>query len=730
MRTDICMGCFEPLNGFSVCGHCGWHEGATPEHAYHLQPGTVLQDRYIIGNSVGVGGFGITYRAWDANLNTLVAIKEFYPAGLVSRVPGEKDIVVFSGDKKEQFEVAINRFLEEARTMAKFTGHPNIVHVFDFFQANNTAYIVMEFLDGITVKEYMASLPDGRMPVDTALMIVNKILDALSEIHSKGVIHRDISPDNIHITVNNTIKLFDLGAAKLAKGDKEESRSIVVKTGYTPPEQYRGKSKQGPYTDLYSVGAVLYKLITGITPEESIDRNVEDHLEKPSKLGIEIDSNLERTIMKALALKTELRFQSAEQFQAAISNKKMVDFPEEELKKRRKIRLAFTSVIALFTVGFIAFFAVYMTNFVKGVDYLVAEDDSISVCVPVSDDAKEAKKQKAMYEDIVDKFIENAANPTDDEEGNNFKVKLKTVPESQYKEYMAEQKKAGKLPTVFSTEYFGDDISAYAENLELLLDSVSDTEFSIKKKYEEVYPGMYEFPTGLSADVIYANQAAARTAGVEIPEKIDDISQLFASAKNKSKVSTVAVSADSLDDAVCAMIDGSLYEGKNKKLNSGANKAFGKIEASANKQKISYKAGMPYDAFAANNIVYYIDDTSELQNVRNSLPGYYTILPLATSDGELVVTAAEHFGISKNADDNEKLVGMQFIRFMLTDYAQDLMHIQNKMAIPVNETTMRTYLAFNGDIGFVENYIGNFKVTGSARHKCNEYADKLYDKLK
>lgn len=728
MTTDICMGCFEPMNGFTVCSHCGWYEGAVPEHAYHLKCGTVLQGRYIIGNSVGVGGFGITYRAWDANLNSLVAIKEFYPAGLVSRVPGEKDIVIFSGDKKEQFDVAIERFLEEARTMAKFTGHPNIVNVFDFFKENNTAYIVMEFLDGITVKEYLTTLPDSKVPVDTALLIVNKILDALTEIHSKGVIHRDISPDNIDITVNNSIKIFDLGAAKLAKGDKEESRSIVVKTGYTPPEQYRAKSKQGPFTDLYSVGAVLYKLITGITPEESIDRIVEDHLQKPSKLGVEIDINLERAIMKALALKSELRFQSAQQFKDAISNKKMVDFPEDELIKRRRIRLAFTSAIAVFTAAFITYFAMYMTDYVKGVDYLVANDDAISVCFPVSDDAVTAQKQNEIYQDIVDKFIENAAKGSEEEEGNKFEVELLTVPQSQYYSYLVSQKEAGKLPTVFSTEHFGDEVTDYAAKLDLLLDSVSENEFIIKNQYKEAYPHKYEIPTGICANVIYVNQAASRSAGTEVPASIDDIGELFDTAEQKDNVSTVAVSIDNFDDTLCAMTEGNLYDSKSGKINPESENAFAKIDKALTKQGFDYNAEMPIVRFVNNNLIYYIDDTAELDDIRNDLPGYYQILPL-THNGNLVVSATDHFGISVNADDNEKLVGMQFIRFLFTDYAQDLMHIQNKISMPLNETTLTNYLNFNGDIGFVADYTSKLKVMGEARHKCYEFNTQLYNNM-
>lgn len=724
MNTDICMGCFEPMKGFSVCSHCGWHEEAVPEHVYHLYPGTILRGRYIIGNSVGVGGFGITYRAWDANLNTLVAIKEFYPAGLVSRVPGQKDIVIFSGDKREQFNTDIQRFLEEARTMAKFNGHSNIVNVFDFFEENNTAYIVMEFLDGITVKQYLESLPDNKLDVDTAHIIVNKILDAMREIHSKGVIHRDVSPDNIEMTLDNEIKIFDLGAAKLTKGDKEETRSIVVKTGYTPPEQYRAKSKQGAFTDLYSVGAVFYKLITGITPEESVDRLIEDHLERPSKLGIKIDINIEKAIMKSLALKPELRFQSATQFKDAIMNKKTVDFPEVELKKRRKKRIVFTSIISAFTVAFFSFFGVYMYNYTKGVDYLLAENEGINVYLPVSTDVNIANEQKQMYQQIADNFVKYAKEQRD----NEHKVNIITVPQNEYQTTLLERMNSDMSPDVFNTDYFGATLTEYAAPLDKLLNSISSNECVIYNEYDKVYPSKCEMPTGIYANVIYANQEAARKAGIEIPTVIKNTEQLFDTAEKINDIYTVAIAEDNIDDTLSAMIDEQLYNYKNKKMAPETSEAFLKIGNSLNRQRFNYSEISPLGAFMGNQLVYYIDDTTELSNFRAYLPGYYTVLPLL-NDGKLVVSMTKHMGINKNSSENKQLVGMQFISFMLTQYSQDLMHIQNKIALPLNEQSLKSYLEYNGDIAFIEDYIHDMKVIGEARLSCYNFNVTLYEDI-
>ncbi len=732
MRADICMGCFEPMNGFEVCSHCGWYNGAVPEHAYHLHQGTVLQGRYIVGNSVGVGGFGITYRAWDTTLNSMVAIKEFYPAGLVSRVPGEKDIVVFTGDKREQFDISIERFLEEAKNMAKFNGHPNIVNVYDFFNENNTAYIVMEFLEGVDVKAFLKNVPEGRVDIDTALSIVNPLLDALAEIHSKGIIHRDISPDNIMITTDNKIKIFDLGAAKLTKGDKEETRSVVVKTGYTPPEQYRAKSKQGFYTDMYSAGAVFYRLVTGQVPDESVDRIVKDELQKPSKLGIEIDPNIERAIMKALALKSELRFQNAASFKDAISNKKMVDFPEDELRKRRKIRIAFASIITVFTIAFFSVFMFYMQDFMAGKDYLVADDDAISVFLPVSGSEEEMADQKAMYQQIVDKFIENAANPTDDKTANTFEVELTTAPIGEYHAELMARIESGDVPTVFNTDFFDDDLAIYTASLEPLLKSISSDECIILDEYETAYPNKCEMPTGLYSNVVYANQAAARTVGAQIAKEIDNPADLFNDAMlyddAAGTVYTVGMADDNIDDILSAMVDGNLYSFADRKINSGAEDAFVTIGESIERQKLNYSETNPLDLFMSNKMVYFIDDTNELPNIRTYLPGYYTVVPL-TNGGDLVVCMTKHVGVDKNADENKQLVGMQFIRFMMTEFSQDLIHIQNKTALPLNRNSLEAYLSYNGDIGFIADYLGNLKVVGEERHKCYNFNVKLYDDI-
>ena len=166
-----CMNCMKEYGKqFEVCPHCGYIEGTEPKEVYHLRPGMILKERFQIGTVVGFGGFGVVYRAWDMTLDKMVAIKEFYPVGLINRVPGESKVIVFQ-NKRREFSVQLDRFLEEARNMAKFSNHPNIVNVYNFFEENNTAYIAMEFLSGSTYKSYLKK-QNGLVKTEEAVKII------------------------------------------------------------------------------------------------------------------------------------------------------------------------------------------------------------------------------------------------------------------------------------------------------------------------------------------------------------------------------------------------------------------------------------------------------------------------------------------------------------------------------------------------------------------------------
>jgi serine/threonine protein kinase len=313
----ICVGCFSERGPGAICQHCGYDDSFVPEAEVYLVPRTVLENKYVIGRILGQGGFGITYLAWDLNLNIKLAIKEYFPRELASRSSGHSQVNAYSGNLGSQYHYGLDKFLQEARTLAQFEGHPNIVSVRDYFQANNTAYLVMKYVEGITLKEHLGR-SGGRLPVEQAIKIIMPIMDALIEVHSVNILHRDISPDNIFINEKGQVILIDFGAARQAISDKGHSMSIILKPGYAPEEQYRSKGNQGPWTDIYALAATLYHLITGRQPPESLDRLTEDQLVPPNRLGVGLKTEEEESILKALAVRARDRYQRMEDFQEAL----------------------------------------------------------------------------------------------------------------------------------------------------------------------------------------------------------------------------------------------------------------------------------------------------------------------------------------------------------------------------------------------------------------------------
>ena len=400
-----CVNCFEQYDGNEICPHCGYKQGTPPQEIYHLFPGTVLADRYIIGMVLGFGGFGITYKAWDNKLDTVVAIKEFYLTGVVNRIPGTKEVLVYAKKRQNEFYNGKDRFLDEARNMAKFNSEPNIVNVYEFFEENNTAYIVMEFLDGIPLSRHL-EFCEGIIDIKSGLQVTEAIANALIKIHSKGIIHRDVSPDNIFLCGNNTIKLIDFGAARFS-ADEERLMSIILKPGFAPPEQYEQINKQGPWTDVYALGATLYYIITGVKPEESTNRKIKDVLPYPHEINDEIPEYLSNAIMKAMAIDIHMRFQNAQEFLKGIRNEKKV-LPVAVEKRRRKNKRIAGVVAALAVVG--AGISIAAFNWEKEKSEETLPDSTIQMWYCKSgdkdlDEAEEAKsKAEKEFEPLKEKY--------------------------------------------------------------------------------------------------------------------------------------------------------------------------------------------------------------------------------------------------------------------------------------------------------------------------------------
>ena len=283
------------------------------ENLYCLRKGTRLIGRYTVEGVLGQGGFGITYLGMDELHKKKVAIKEFFPQGIVTRnIEYEDTVTVTLVGEKENYDKGKERFLKEAQTMAMFSKDKGIVKALDFFEINNTAYIVMEYLEGVTLKQYLRE--NKRIDAEDLVELLVPLIEALDEIHSQGLIHRDISPDNIMVLPDGRIKLMDFGAARDYTEFGEKSLSIVLKPGYAPPEQYQTHGVQGPWTDIYALCATMYKCITGENPPDAIDRLVDDHLKKISAFGISVSPQIEKAIIKGMSVAAKDRYQNVGDF--------------------------------------------------------------------------------------------------------------------------------------------------------------------------------------------------------------------------------------------------------------------------------------------------------------------------------------------------------------------------------------------------------------------------------
>ena len=325
-QKHLCYNCFqarEVLEG--PCPYCGF-DLAENERKFPvaLRAGTVLNDRYIVGRVLGQGGFGITYLALDTQLNAKVAIKEFMPNDIATRIG--TTVSVAMDTKSEEFAYGAERFQEEARTLAKFIGNPNIAAVTSYFDENDTSYFVMDYIEGISFKTYIAN-HGGKISVEETLNVMIPVLRALTAVHAEGFIHRDVTPDNIYITKDGMVKLLDFGSARYSIGDKSKSLDVILKVGYAPKEQYIRRSRQGPFTDVYSCAACFYAAITGFLPPESLERMDHDDLVPISQCGIDIPEYLDKAILKGLAVQPEDRFQSAAEFLDAIESQQVVEVP-------------------------------------------------------------------------------------------------------------------------------------------------------------------------------------------------------------------------------------------------------------------------------------------------------------------------------------------------------------------------------------------------------------------
>ncbi len=363
------MGCMEQYDDeLTVCPHCGFVEDTESDNPLHMQTGTILAERYIIGKVIGYGGFGVTYIAKDVLLDTKVAVKEYLPSEFATRMNGETEVSVYSGEKGEQFYDGKKKFVDEAKKLAKFHSVSGIVKIFDSFEYNNTAYIIMELLEGETLAQMLKR--EKKIPEDRAVEMILPVIEALSNVHKDGIIHRDIAPDNIFITKSGDVKLIDFGAARYATTTHSRSLTVIIKPGFSPEEQYRSRGDQGPHTDVYSVAATMYKMITGQTPPDAIERRAffenkqKDILVPMTKYVHDIEENHETAILNALNIKIEDRTPDMDTFFTELTSTTPVKRKTGTIKRIDVMRWPLWAKITVPTAA--AVIAVFMILLVTG----------------------------------------------------------------------------------------------------------------------------------------------------------------------------------------------------------------------------------------------------------------------------------------------------------------------------------------------------------------------------
>ncbi|MEN8906596.1 MAG: serine/threonine-protein kinase [Clostridiales bacterium] len=312
-----CPNCFDENFKNNECKKCNYKK-TKEDSMLFLKPNTILNNKYLVGRVLGKGGFGITYMGYNKEFNQKVAIKEYLPSNIASRMYDSKNVVIQVDDYKEIYNNNLNKFYDEARILASFSAE-GIVKVIDFFHENNTAYMVMYYLEGLTLKDHIKK--NGPLSFNEAIKLLIPIINSLIIIHKQRLLHRDISPDNIMILKDNKSVLIDFGAARYSLCNESKSLTIILKPGFAPIEQYTNKS-QGPWTDVYALGSTIYYAITKKNPVESLFRLRKDPLAKPTSL---VESELinrvqEKILLKSMAVEVKNRYPDIVLFANAIND--------------------------------------------------------------------------------------------------------------------------------------------------------------------------------------------------------------------------------------------------------------------------------------------------------------------------------------------------------------------------------------------------------------------------
>lgn len=691
-----CLNCFNLFDivysdkeESEVCPYCGYCEGTPPKELYHLYPGVGLyNNRYVIGTCIGFGGFGITYKAWDNVLETVVAVKEYYPTGLVQRVPGKPQVIIYTGESKEEYMQGLERFLDEAKNMAKFVDNPNIVHVDAFFEENNTAYLVMEYLPGMTLKSYLKS-KGGRIGCEEVIPIADAVITALKEIHAGGIIHRDISPDNIMLCNDGRIKLLDFGAARFSDADQERTRSIILKPGFAPPEQYQAKSKQGPWTDIYALCATVYRAITGVLPDESVNRVIEDTVQSPIQIYSDIPERISNTVMKGMSIYPEIRFSNVDELKKALDGEKKVMEPKKELRVRRMKR-TITVGIALLVVVSMSFYVYNMYKNKKADVVMNAADISIWIAV---DDQMNEDGAKAMMDSGIEAF-------TSSQEKVN--VNYKFIPEDQYGSELLKAYENGEMPTIFQAQYATKEIMEDAASVDKVyeyMEKSGSDDCYLLENYKNSIEESKKIPLSFEAPVVYVKRSS----------EVKNIDNLTIS--DYKQIESMSDDSFYISESAEDMLLSSLNSNENSQnIDDKRKKEWKKLGGSE-----IYKQFLSDD-----KLLYYFGSTEDYKFVNDSWAGRYKIVKIESDS--VYVEPTNELSISGTTSDDESRAASLLISYMLKQGAQEALFLgtsysdngvdklQKIEGLPVNKSALKSYTDTNTELQIIDSYTDNMKI--------------------
>lgn len=339
--SKLCLKCMHERQN-EKCEYCGFDF-----NDYILKPNaiaapSVLKGRYLLGIPLGIGGFGITYIALDLKVGGVCAVKEYMP-DTVSFRNGIEQSVSISESKLDGYRYGLNRFIEEAQMLMKFSKSKNIINVFDCFEENNTAYYVMEYLNGCDLRTFTNDFKI-KMDFEFGLQCMQQVMNGLEELHSKDVIHRDISPDNIYITKTGDVKILDFGAARYSLTQKERNLSVILKMSYAPLEQYSTKIAQGPWTDIYALGSTFYHLFSGVQLPEATERTLGENVKYLKDYNQLIPDYFCKVISKAISLQANERYHSIAEMRADLQISQNQQYKESIHQKVNAGKVDFNSV--------------------------------------------------------------------------------------------------------------------------------------------------------------------------------------------------------------------------------------------------------------------------------------------------------------------------------------------------------------------------------------------------